>query len=98
MCIVAEPAGHVRIEPAAPLFQSGGQVPMIERDVCLDVMRTQSIDQPRIEVDAFPVDSAAPFRQYAAPGDAEAIGPETELSHEDHIIGHAVIMVTSDVT
>src|SRR6185503_4748444 len=73
------------------------QIPVVERDVRLDVFLQQLVDEPRIEVDPLPVDCARTRGEDASPGDAEPVGVGSQLRHQCDVFFVAAIMVAGDV-
>ncbi len=96
--VVAEPAGNVAIEPAAAIVERFGQIPMVERNVRLDSLLEQRVDEARVEIDALPVDDSFAVGINPPPRHAEPIGVEAELRHERDIFLVAPIVVAGDIS
>ena len=95
--VVGEPAGDVRVEPAAAVVERGGQVPVVQRHRRLDAALQQAIDQPPVEVEPRLVHLAGAGGQHPGPADAEAIGGEPQTGHEVHVRPVAPVVVAGDV-
>ena len=63
--VVGEPARAVRVEPAAPIVQRRGEVPVKQGERGLDAVFQECIDQPVIEIQTAGIDRAASLRQDA---------------------------------
>ncbi len=91
--IVREPAGNVAVEPAAPVVQRGGEVPVVQRDHRLDAVLQQPVHQPVVEGQACRIGRPPAGREEPAPGNAEAIGVEAQLRHQrDIALGQTVVI------
>jgi len=89
--------GAIRIEPAATLVQGHRQIPMIERRHRSDALLQQGVDQARVEVQPQTIDRPPSLGQHPAPGQAEAIEVQPQLSHERHVFAIAMIVITGQV-
>ena len=71
--VVREPLRTVAIEPAAPLVEDLGIVPVEEGDPWLDACREQGIDQPVVEAESDGIRGANAFGHHPRPCDRKAI-------------------------
>ena len=95
--VFGKPRSGVPVLPAAAVFESLRQIPVVEADPGLDVFRHHGIDQPVIEFEADWIGCATAGREDARPGYAEAVSPGAELGHHRDVIAVAVVVVARDV-
>ena len=95
--IVRKSLGSVARLPAALVLKRLRQVPVIERGKGLDPGLEQFIYQATVEVHALRVGLANPIREDARPGDREPVGLDPHVSHHDHVILVAAIVIDRDV-
>ena len=74
--IAAEGVDRLADEPAPPVFERLGQVPVEERDPGRDPSGEQGVDQAVVEVEARGIDRAVASGHDPRPGDREAIVAE----------------------
>ena len=97
LAVVGEPVGDVGVEPAAPIVQRGGQVPVIQRAQRLDPGLEQAIDQAVVEGEALVVDGAPALGHDPAPADRESVGLEVEPLHQLDVLTPAIVVVAGHV-
>ena len=82
------------VQPSAVLVDQSLRIfEVIDRYDRNDISRDQLVYQFVVEVDAFLVDLAVPFREYAGPGDGEAVGFEAHLLHKSDVFPEPVVVV-----
>ena len=95
--ILGEGIGRRARWPAPGLLQCHGQIPVVEGGIGGNAARQEGVHQAAVEIEAGLIDRAAPMGENARPGDAEAIGLQTERAHQGHVLLVAVVMVAGDV-
>ena len=95
--IVLERVGGRARRPAARILERLRQVPVVQRRDRLDAAGEQSVDEPRVEVDAGLVHRPGPGRLDARPRDGEAVRAEAEPGHEVEVALPAVVVIARDV-
>jgi hypothetical protein len=96
--VLGETQGGVARRPAAAILERLGQVPVVQREPRIDVMREQLVDEPPVVVEAAVVTGPATRRLYPGPGHGEAVGVEAELRHELDVLRVPVIVVARHVS
>jgi hypothetical protein len=91
--VVGEPVGGVAIDPAAGVFQSLRQVPVVERRDGQDVAFEQLIDEAVVEGDADRVSRAGAVRLHPGPGNREAVCRKPDLGHQADVLPVAFVVV-----
>jgi hypothetical protein len=97
--ILGEPRCRVAIQPAAPVVERGGVVPVEECHKRPNVGREQRINEAVVEVEPAKVDSARgrSIRQDARPGDAEAVGLQADIRHEADVVRVSVVVIARHI-
>ena len=91
--VLREPVHRLGVEPAAPVLQHLGQIPVIKRGHRSDPGPGQLLAQPAIEVDAGLIDPARALGEETGPCDREPVGIDPDLGHQGDVLGIAVVMV-----
>ena len=95
---VRESLGRLATRPATDAILEGlWQVPVVEIDDRRDPARQETVDEPRVEVEARRVEPAAAFGLDPRPRDGEAVRSQPDLGHEVEVAGPAVVVVAGDV-
>ena len=95
--VLGEGFGGAACFPAALILQGLRQVPVIEGNHRLNIMRQQFIDQIAIKLHACFINLAAPGGQQARPGDGKAIALQAHLGHQRHVFAKTVIVIDGDI-
>ena len=93
---LGEALGRLAHGPAAAPAQPLGQLPVVERRHRLQPPLQHPVDQPVVEVDAFPVDLHA-VGHHPRPGRREAVGVEARVAHQVEVRLPAVVVVAGDL-
>src|SRR5919109_503907 len=93
--VVREAVDCLAVGPATTVLQGLGQVPVVERDERPDAALEQELDQAIVEVEPRSVGPPASFRLHARPGHREAVGAQTQLAHQGHVVAGAMIVIVS---
>nr|GEU28129.1 hypothetical protein [Tanacetum cinerariifolium] len=96
-CVLGKTVGRFTVEPAAVFFQALRQIPVVQRDVGVDVLAFQFGQQAVVEGKARFVPGAFAQRLHARPGDRKAVGVHAQAGHDGHVFRVAVVMVARDV-
>ncbi len=96
--VVSEPVGDRAVRPTAEVLERLGQVPVVEGEHGLDVLRQEGVDEPVVEGEALLVDSALAERHHPRPRDRETVCLEAEAGHQVDVFLHAVVVVAGDIT
>ena len=96
--VVGVPQRGVADRPAAGVFEFLRQVPVVERRHRAHAALEQAVHQPRVEVQADPVQPPGAAGLYAGPGDGEPVRVQPEVPDDVEIRLVAVIVVVGDVT
>ena len=83
--------------PATGILQPLRQIPVIQRDERVDLLRQQLVDQSVVEVESGFVGPADPFGEDAGPRDREAICAQPQVGHQLDVVAVAVVVVARDV-
>ena len=91
--VLGECTDRVAGRPAAAVLERLRKIPVVQRRVGLDPVGEQLVDEAVVEVEPGGVRPTAPVGQHPGPGDREAEGVETELSHQPDVLRIAVVRV-----
>ena len=92
--VLREPISTFPVQPTTFLEDFGGEIPVVQRDPRRDVVREQGVDQSVVEREPFLVDSTSAVGKNPGPGQRQAVGLETNLTHERDVFFEAVVVVT----
>src|SRR4030042_770480 len=83
--------------PAPALLEHLWQIPVVENHHGLDPLGEQGIHQPVVEAQACLIDRAAALRRDPGPGHGQAVGADSQLRPEGHVLFPAVVVVAGHV-
>ncbi len=90
--------GKVGTAPAIHLeLQGQGKIPVVERDPGGDAVFEKGIDEFVVETDALRIHRAATLRKNARPRERQAIGPQSKVRHQSHVLAEAVVVIAGDI-
>lgn len=95
--VVREALRRLAHPPAAPVFQSLGEVPVVEGGGGGDPGGQQFVDQPVVEVQTGGVGRTCAVGLDPRPGDGEAVAVHAEATQQSHVLAVAVVVVAGDV-
>mgnify|MGYP001649739481 CR=1 FL=1 len=96
--ILRKPVHGVRIHPAAPLIQRIGIIPVEQRNVRLNAIRYQFVDQTIVKCNPFLIDGPLALRQNSGPADGEPVRRNTDLFHNTDIFPVAMVVITGHIS
>ena len=96
--VVGEAVDCLAVGPAATVLQGLGQVPVVEREERPDPALEQELDQAIVEVEPRSVGPPASLGLHARPGHREAVGAQTQLAHQGHVVAGAMIVIVGGLT
>ena len=96
--VVGECDGQGPRRPAPRVFQSLGQVPVIQGHMRGNAVRQQLVDEPIVEVEPRCVDLSGSQWHDARPGDRKAIRVEAEVGKQPDVLAVPVVVIAGDVS
>ena len=94
--VLAERVDGAPLGPPARVLERTREIPVVERDERLDVVREQLVDHPVVEVETGLVHPAATLREDPRPRDREPERRRPELAHQRDVLAIAVVEVARD--
>ena len=95
--VLRKPAGHVRIQPAAPFVQFVGHIPVVQSQIGGNPVFQHLVNQITVKSNSLLIHRTGSLRQHSGPGNRETVRLHSQLCHQADILFVPVVVVTGNI-